>query len=641
MKNYSETLLRRVWSRVFSVSERRAVVLKGNSSAQTGVPGFPRISEDNLVQIDWRGYGAGVAAIMSFLRKQGFKKGDRAAILGWNCPEWVWADLAIQSLGGVTIPIYPNSSPEQVNYLLQDSGAKFLFSNENEQLKKCTAARPVHFNEIPSVMDPSLGRSYRNFVDFFVNEYNPGALDGGREALKWQGVMEELAFVKTELAKTDGDFLGNADEDLATIIYTSGSTGAPKGGCLTHGNISAACAAMVKHGFKQDVAKDRYLSYLPMAHVYERCDGIYMALWEGVEVAFCRVDEVGEALKLYRPSIMLGVPAVWRKMKDKITGKLDAATGIKKWLIGWALTATKPGLKRWLADLLVFGKIRSELGGQLRIMLSGGAPISPDVIQFFELVGLELLQGYGLTETSGGISAERPTGTPGAEGKCRRVGSVGQVVDGSTIKLVDDEIWIHGPLVFQGYWKMPEESAKSLTADGWFRTGDLGRFDDDGFLYITGRKKRLLKTEGGKYVAPEKIEKIFETEPIVHYVVPVGDGQKFISALIFVNLLVAKDKVPGTASAGEDVAAWLAKQPALVEMVKNAVASVNGRLEQWETIKKYEVLPVEASVANGLLTPTLKIRTEEVLKRYKATIDAFYAAPPKDKGGSTKEKGSK
>lgn len=313
-------------------------------------------------------------------------------------------------------------------------------------------------------------------------------------------------------------------------------------------------------------------------------------------------------------------------MKDKITGKLDAATGVKKWLIGWALTANKPGFKRWLADWLVFSKIRKELGGQLRIMLSGGAPISPDVIQFFELVGLELLQGYGLTETSGGVSAERPTGTPGAEGKCRRVGSVGQVVDGSTVKLVDDEIWIRGPLVFQGYWNLPEETSKALTDDGWFRTGDLGRFDADGFLYITGRKKRLLKTEGGKYVAPEKIEKIFETESIVQYVVPVGDGQKFISALIFVNLMVAKEKMARTAPAGEDVAAWLAKQPELLAMVKGAVDSVNARLEQWETIKKYEVLPVEASVANGLLTPTLKIRTEEVLKRYKATIDAFYAA---------------
>lgn len=301
MKKNSETLLRRVWSRVFSAPERRAVVLKGKSSAQHGVPGFPNVSEDRLVQIDWQGYGAAVAAIMSFLRKQGFQKGDRAAILGWNSPEWIWADLAIQSLGGVTIPIYPNSSPEQVNYLLKDSGAKFLFSNENEQLKKCTAARAVHFNEIPGAMDPSLGPSWRDFVDYFVNEYAPSALDGGREALKWAGVVEELAAIKASLADQSAQFLGLQDSDLATIIYTSGSTGAPKGGCLTHGNISAACSAMVEHGFRQDVAKDRYLSYLPMAHVYERLDGIYMALWEGVEVAFCRVDEVGEALEAVLP----------------------------------------------------------------------------------------------------------------------------------------------------------------------------------------------------------------------------------------------------------------------------------------------------------------------------------------------------
>lgn len=625
------TLIRKFWSHVFQNPEGKSVVLK-NPNADTAYPiivGAPFVGAHVVLppqntHIDWERAGFAVATIMAYLRKNGFQKGDRAAILGWNSPEWVWADLAIQSLGGVSVPIYPHSAAEQVNYVLENSDAKFTFTNEDEQLKKVAVGKAVHFDEIPSALWSGLPK--RPFTRWFIGF----SAERADNADNWPGVAAELASLKSQLNKPN--FCGVAHDDLATIIYTSGSTGVPKGGMLTHGNIASACESLMAHGFEQDPENDLYLSFLPLAHVYERVDGMALAIWNACPVVFCKVDEVAHSLKAYRPSILLGVPAVWRKIKDNIEAKLKEATGLKKSLVTWAFQQKEPGFKHFLADLLVFRKIRGELGGSLRVMLSGGAPISPDVIAFYNQIGLELLQGYGLTETAGGITTNRPSNLKGAKGPVNKVGAVGQVVPGCQVRIVPEpgqegsgqgEILLAGPLVFKGYWKMPEETAKTFSADGWFKTGDLGRVDEDGFLFITGRKKRLLKTEGGKYVAPEKIEKSFEPYPVVQYVVPVGDGRKYVSALVFVNQVIARG-ITGDVPAGTDAAAFIASHPAIVKAVDEAVNAVNGKLERWETIKKYKIIPVEALVANGLLTPTLKIRSEEASKRFKAEIESLY-----------------
>jgi long-chain acyl-CoA synthetase len=627
----SYTLIRKFWSHVFQNPEGKSVVMKNPFADSTPIfiGGHPMVGAHVIMppqytHIDWERAGMAVASIMAFLRKNGFKKGDRAAILGWNSPEWVWADLAIQSMGGVTVPIYPHSAAEQVNYVLENSGALFTFSNEDEQIAKVAVGKAVHFDTIPSALWSGLPK--RPFTRWFIGR----SAERADNADNWPGVATELAYLKTQLHKPN--FCGVSMDDLATIIYTSGSTGVPKGGMLTHGNIASACESLMAHGFEQDPENDLYLSFLPLAHVYERVDGMALALWNACPVVFCKVDEVGHALKTHAPSILLGVPAVWRKIKDNIEAKLKEATGLKKSLVDWAFQQKEPGFKHFLADLLVFRKIRGELGGNLRVMLSGGAPISPDVIAFFNQIGLELLQGYGLTETAGGITTNRPSSLKGARGPVNKVGAVGQVVPGCKVRIVPEpgqensgqgEILLSGPLVFKGYWKMPEETAKTFSPDGWFKTGDLGRVDEDGFLFITGRKKRLLKTEGGKYVAPEKIEKAFEPYPIVQYVVPVGDGLKYISALVFVNQAIARTLV-GEVPAGADAAAFIAAHPAVVKAVDEAVNAVNGKLERWETLKKYKIVPVEAQVANGLLTPTLKIRSEEAGKRFKAEVEALY-----------------
>lgn len=625
-----DTIVRRFWSHVFNAPERVGVLVKNESphrdevlvvppSAHGGVA-LVNLTEASHRQLTWAECGHIVAEIMLFLKSQGFKAGDRAAILSWNCPEWVWTDLAIQSLGGVSIPIYPNSAADQVNYILRDSGATIMFGDGNEQMSKVdatTGVKTVLFSEALRFAGDYSGRRATTFLPPDVHP---------KLSVRAEAVAEvkriEAAFNTQPVA----DFLGVKQEDIATLIYTSGSTGVPKGVVILQSVISSACTAMDKKF--RFTHEDRYLSYLPLAHVYERVDGALLCLWNGVTSAYCRVDEMADVVKQIKPTVMLGVPAVWRKIKDKAEAQLNAATGLKATLIRWAMKQKNPGFKRWVADLLVFSKIRAALGGKVRIMLSGGAPIAPEILDFFELVGFCLRQGYGLTETAGGVTVCTETEN--------KVGSVGKPIDCVEIRIVPEPgqpegtgvIWLKGDAITPGYWNMPEENAKTFT-DGWFNTGDLGRIDADGYLWITGRKKRLLKTDGGKYVAPEKVEGAFgQVDELIACVVPVGDGKPFIGALIFVNQEKARllaNQPPG----GVTPAEFHAKHPVVNKRVAEIVATANKSLERWETVKQFAIVPIEATVDNGLLTNKLSIRTEEVLKRYGHLVEELYTRPHK------------
>ncbi|MBY0359877.1 MAG: long-chain fatty acid--CoA ligase [Candidatus Obscuribacterales bacterium] len=627
MSTQHDILIGRFWSHVFQSSENTAILLKMKSN------GGSSQNEIAVPAIDWKHSGYAVASIMAYLRKEGISKGDRVAILAWNCPEWMWADLAIQSLGAVTVPIYPHSAADQVNFIVNNAKAKLVLSNEEEQLRKVTAAKAVHFDDIAPAVEPTTGYYPRKTFHMrfcshpSLREY-PLSLE---YAAHWAPVKEELKTIEAALA-SNSPFLGVTQDDVATIIYTSGSTGVPKGVVLSHGNIAAACRSLTKHGFSHDPLVDVYISFLPAAHIYERVDGIAMAVWHGVPIGFCKIDELGDALKIFRPTLILGVPAVWRKMKERIESRLNATSGIKGCLIRWAMKVPNSGMQHWLAEKLVFKTIRAELGGRLRVMLSGGAPISADVLQFFRQIGLELLQGYGLTETTGGISTNRPIRAAGCR-TCNKIGSVGPMVPEMEVFISPEpgrapgegEIWLRGSLIFLGYWELPEENAKAFSPDGWFKTGDLGRVDEDGFLYITGRKKRMLKSDGGKFLASEKAEKAFESDPIVQYVVPVGDGKPFFSGLIFLNQQVARERLGRPVPSGVDPMVYLSEQPEIIAAVQKAFETANAQLERWETLKKFRILPVEALVANGYLTPTLKIRTEEVLKHFAEAIESLYA----------------
>jgi long-chain acyl-CoA synthetase len=666
MKKAKPFLIGRFWEHVFKVPSQKANIIKNpNPKAQvvftipgpTGAGGMITLPPAPYLNLKWAEVGAIVSEMVATLQANNIRKGDRVAILAWNCPEWVWTFLAIQTIGAISVPIYPNSAADQVNFILKNAQAKLVLADDETQLEKLES-NPKE--PIKGLLFKEAFKNSRTYQSHVLGQVLPPE---NKPVIFWDpdspyfGTSDEAEAVLNHVAKfvigelplseTERTLFGSAAhgelgflpyplgselpervsyEDLATLIYTSGSTGVPKGVMLTHGNIARSCMAMHKHGFDFN-ENDLYLSYLPLAHCYELINGQSICIWFAVPVAFCRVDEVSNALKELKPTVLLGVPAVWRKIKDKIQGQMEKATGTKAALLKWAMAQKKGTLRYCLADSLVFKKIREALGGNLRIMGSGGAPIAPDTLAFFQQIGLNILQGYGLTETSGALTANTPS--------ANKVGTVGTVIDEAEVKLVPEDenapvnsgvIWARGGPVSPGYWNLPEENAKSYDADGWFNTGDLGELDEDGFLRITGRKKRLLKTDGGKYVAPEKVEKAFEDYAVVQCVVPVGDAKPFIAALIFVNALTARDllRAKGVTLPEGCSFQFLIEQPTVKEAVETAVKEANLKLEHWETVKKFTIIEDEASVANGLLTATLKVRTEEAIKRYTPAIERFY-----------------
>lgn len=654
-----QLLIGRFWQHVFLKQDAAAVLLK-NPNPKTeyivgavgpmGAGGIVVVHPRPYIELPWHEAGAIVAEMIATLQQLGVQRGDRVAILSWNCPEWVWTDLAIQSLGAVAVPIYPNSASDAVNYIVNDCGAKLLIADDTSQTRKVDTTGSVNTVLFAHLADNS--ETYKVRVKGVERKKLPGLYDDFEEIKISTEAQKILAFLKIgalteqytnkpdvaflEVAAAGEDSVGIKMSDICTMIYTSGSTGQPKGVALTNANITASCQGVHDHGFDFN-ENDLYLSYLPLAHCYERINGQYICLWNAVPTAFCKVEEVAKAVKILRPTILLGVPQVWRKIKEKIEGEIANAKGFKAKLIKWAFKQ-KSGLGHFVADMLVFRTIRAGLGGRLRIMGSGGAAISAEVISFYQSIGLNIIQGYGLTETCGAIAANSP--------RYNKPGSVGKIIPGVEIKFekLDGDnsgtgggiIHLKGGPVASGYWNLPEDTAKSFNTDGWFNTGDIGHLDAEGNLFITGRAKRLFKTEGGKYVAPEKVEKAFDGHAIIQAIVPVGNDRPFISALIFVNALAAREllqaqgvSVPSSAGDPESAQAFIAEHDLVKAAIKAAIAEGNTRLEQWETVKKVEIIADEATVANGLLTATLKIRTEEAFKRYADRIEHIYAKPGK------------
>jgi long-chain acyl-CoA synthetase len=552
-----------------------------------------------------------VRALADVLSGWGVGKGDRVALLSENRWEWAVTDFAVLAVGGVDVPLYPTLTPEQIGYMLRDSGAKVAVVSSQAQYDKVVAAG--EFPELEHVVVMDAGQF------------------SGTES--FGSVMESAKAKQGQDATFDAMVMEAKPEDLATIIYTSGTTGEPKGVMLTHGNLASNINYSTgPMGFG---ARDSCISFLPLSHVTARHLD-YAMMCHGARVAYCpKFDLLPVAMKAVKPTILVAVPRVYEKIRQAVEGK-SALSPVKSKILSWAvatgrrhraevLVGKKPGGVSWkIADKLVFSKIREAFGGCAEVFISGSAPLGMDTAGWFADVGIRIFEGYGLTETSPVISLNFPD--------AHRIGTVGKALKNVECRFAaDGELEVKGPSIFQGYWNKEKETAEAFTPDGWFKTGDIGNIDKDGYLSITDRKKELLKTSGGKFIAPQPIENKLKANVLVSQAALVGDKHKFACVLISPNFAALEGWANGQGIATSDHAA-LVKDAKVVKAYQEIVDKVNMGLANYESMKRVSVVPEEWSVEDGTLTPSMKLKRRVVEQRYAKEIGAFYA----DEATSTK-----
>jgi len=548
-----------------------------------------------------------VRAIAAALRSWGIAKGDRVAILAENRWEWAVADFASLAIGAIDVPIYPTLLAEQIVPLLADSGSRVLFVSTLAQFQKLASYRSTAaLSQLEHIVlmddDPIPGAV--NFSSLLANAAAPNnhrdpAFDDAARAVQ--------------------------PSDLATLIYTSGTTGEPKGVLLTHGNI----ACNVDHSldaFDLD-STDSCISFLPLSHITAR--HLDYALYaKDVTVAYCSsFEKLPQTLTAIRPTILVAVPRVFEKVRQ-VAEQRAAASAIKRRLFAWALrTGQKhrdeiaagrtPSSLAWkLANALVYKKLSAGFGGRVRYAIAGGAPLGLDTAHWFASAGLRILEGYGLTETSPVIAINTPA--------ANRMGSVGKPLPNIECSIAEDgELLVRGPSVFAGYWR-DRGNAEVFDAEGWFHTGDIGHIDNDGFLYITDRKKELLKTSGGKLIAPQPIENKLKANFLVGNVAVVGDRHKFASALILPNF-VALEPWAAEHGVAANNRSTLAEDPKIRAEFQTIVDKVNSTLANFETIKRFRLVPDEWTIDSGELTPSMKLRRRVITQKYANEIAEFYA----------------
>jgi long-chain acyl-CoA synthetase len=556
-----------------------------------------------------------VACLSSTLARMGVQSGDRVGLFAPNSPEWHTADFAITGLGAIVVPIYFRESADRMAYILNDSGAKVLFVAGDDQARQVGALHGRLNTVQRIILAPVGGR--------------PGdrsACQHG-DPLWFDSVVSacgdaEIAEYRKRAAQVTLDH-------LATIIYTSGTTGEPKGVMLTHRNLSSNAAdACPRVDFRPSEVG---LSFLPLAHIYERTVD-YMYIFEGMSIAYVeRMEDVQRALVEVQPAVAAAVPRFFEKIYANIVDRGHATKGFRRRIFDWAMATAdravpwkaygRPaplGLRlAWsLADALVYGKIRAGLGGRIRSFVSGGGPLSSELAEFYWSVGVSVYQGYGLTETAPIVSTNWPM--------MNKTGTSGKPIARVEVRIAaDGEIEVRGPCVMVGYYNRPEETRAVLSPDGWFRTGDIGQLDADGYLIITDRKKDLVKTAGGKFVAPQPIENRLKTSPFISNAVVVGDRRKFVSALVVPNL-------PAVEAEARKVGIAFSNPPELVAnpwtqgLIEAEIERLTADMAQYEKIKRFALLPNDFSFASGEMTYTLKLRRRKIEERYREIIDRLY-----------------
>jgi long-chain acyl-CoA synthetase len=572
------------------------------------------VSEGTVRDLTYQQVWSVVRQVSGGLAAHGLVRGDRAALLAENRPEWALADYGCLWAGVVDVPIYSTLTEPQVAYVLRDSGAKLVFVSTVEQMAKALeAARTCPAPIDVVVFDPpqDLPEGVISWEAFLAR--------GAERTAEWS----EDEFVRQGLRAEP--------DDVATILYTSGTTGDPKGVMLTHDNIASnvrAAGTVLEIG-----ATDRTVSFLPVSHILQRMVD-YLFFERGCTIGYARgIDTVMEDMRVVRPTIVVSVPRLY----EKIYNGLMATRGIKRMIVDWAcrvadrtadarLSGWAPrGLLAWeyrIADLLVFRKVRAAVGGCLDFFVSGGAPLAPALNRFFYSIGMTVLEGYGLTETSPVTNVNSI--------EHFRIGTVGRPLPGTEIRIAEDgEILVRGRQVMKGYYNDPEATERAIDAEGWFHTGDVGEIDEDGFLWVTDRKKDIIVTAGGKNVAPQPIENRIRANPFVEEVVMIGNRRKFVSLLVlpaFANLQAwAKERgIPF-----EDRAALL-RHPEVTAHLEAEVRRSWGALASFETPKKMVFLEDDFTVRNGLVTPTLKVKRRLIEDRYADAIDDMYGDEASD-----------
>jgi long-chain acyl-CoA synthetase len=564
---------------------------------------------DIWLNVSWNEVYRSCEAVAGGLLKSGIKAGERVALLCETRREWVYSDFGIMGIGAVTVPIYPSQRPEEMTAIIKDSEAKLLILENNFQYRKWLEVR----SQCPTVTAVIL-------ID--------APLEPPKDALTWDALLD----LGHQLSRERPDFFEAAIakqklSQVATLIYTSGTTGEPKGVVLTHRQVMAEIEAIL------DVIpldeNDTSLSFLPYAHILGRVEG-WAAVTAGFTLAFAEsIDRLRFNLLDVKPTLLIAVPRVFEKLYAAIKSQSEANPALNK-VFKWGLRVGKKVsdarrdrrrvppdvlMRNMVAENIVFRAIKNKLGGRLRFAVSGGAPLGKEIAEFFHSIGLLILEGYGLTETTAAITANTPI--------AYKFGTVGKPLKGVRLKIAaDGEILVKGPMVMVEYYNQPEANKAAFT-DGYFHTGDIGEIDNDGFLRITDRKKDLIKTAGGKYVAPQKLENLLKLNPMISHALIHGDQEKYIVALLTLNAERVAEYARAHQISHQDIRT-LSQHPHIKGLIRNLVAEVNAKLSSYETIKNFAILSYDFTVEAGELTPSLKVKRKFCSEKYKDALKALY-----------------
>jgi len=565
--------------------------------------------------ISWKQYGENARHVALGLISLGLKKGDRVAIISENNPEWLYSDMGILAAGGVTVGIYTTDSVTQVEYIVKHSGSKFFIAENEEQLDKILEARK-NLSELEKIFVIDI-EGLRHFQDPMVMRFDSLLKRG----LEFEGHHPGLFEKKVQEPQPD---------DLAILIYTSGTTGPPKGAMISHRNILSVME--MQQAVNPGQETDEVLSFLPLCHIAQRIASVYNPLLGGFKINFVEnLDSIPLNIREVSPTIFFAVPRIWEKFYSSLVLRMQDSTSLEKlafkWAIGFGRRVSDRRLKNqpvpfhlkvlfYLADWAVLKNLKKFIGlDKARYILSGAAPISPDLLKFYHSLGLDMRETYGQTECTGPTSVHFEGDT--------KFGTVGKPLPGSEIRIAEDgEILVRGPHVFIGYFNDPGKTRETV-ADGWLYTGDVGRFDGDGHLIITDRKKDIIITSGGKNITPSEIENQLKFSPYINDATVIGDRRKYLTAIIMIDdenvMKYAQDhRIPFTTYAS------LTKAPEIIKLIQQEVDAVNKNLAQVETIKRFRLLEIRLTPDDDEVTPTMKLKRKFISEKFKDLIDSMY-----------------